>query len=86
MRKLRLDLEELVVESFDTADGEETKAGTVHGHGWTAWQGCDISAGSYCATCGYGGQVCPQDTLTCFASCLMTNGYAVCIEPNCMGA
>jgi hypothetical protein len=33
MRKIRLDLEELVVESFGTGDGKEKKAGTVRGHG-----------------------------------------------------
>lgn len=86
MRKIRLDLEELVVESFDPAASKTRKAGTVRGNGWSEWGECDISDGSYCATCGYGGQVCPQDTMTCFASCLMTGGNAACIEPNCTGA
>jgi hypothetical protein len=86
VRKIRLDFEELVVESFVTADGREKTAGTVRGHGTNLTLRCNISDGSYCATCGYGGQVCPQDTVTCGASCLMTDGYAACREPNCTGA
>lgn len=85
MRKIRLDVDALVVESFGTTDDRNRKAGTVRGHGVTQW-GCEISDGSNCATCGYGGQMCPQDTMTCFASCLMTNGNAACIDPVCTGA
>ena len=85
MRKIRLDPEELVVESFGTVRGKEKKAGTVRGHDWSEW-GCEISDGSYCATCGYGGQVCPQDTVTCGVSCLMTYGAAACLRPNCWDA
>lgn len=80
MRKIRLDVEELVVESFDTAGDKEKKAGTVHGHEWSQWEGCVISDGSNCATCDGG---CPRDTMTCFASCRMTNGYNACIDPYC---
>lgn len=32
MRKVKLDLDELAVESFATADGESEVRGTVHGH------------------------------------------------------
>lgn len=32
MRKIRLELEELSVESFDTAAGDESPRGTVRGH------------------------------------------------------
>jgi hypothetical protein len=35
MRKIRLDIEELTAESFDTADRDEKKAGTVQGHAYT---------------------------------------------------
>lgn len=81
MRKIRLDIDDLKVESFDTAKGEK-QTGTVHGHEYSEWEGCGpISDGvSACATCDEG---CPQDTSTCFASCRMTNGYQVCIRPDC---
>lgn len=85
MRKIRLEVEELIVESFDTAGRRGRDAGTVRGHDDSFWE-CNVSDGSYCATCGYGGQMCPQDTMTCFASCLMTRGDAACIEPHCGGA
>jgi len=79
MRKIRLNIDDLAVESFKTA-GAEGKAGTVRGNGWTELEGCAVSDGaSACATCDGG---CPRDTSTCFASCRMTNGYRVCIDPD----
>ena len=80
MRKIRLDVEDLVVESFNTADGTGRKVGTVHGHDFTQFPGCVASQESNCATCLEG---CPRDTMTCFASCRMTNGNQACIDPNC---
>jgi hypothetical protein len=80
MRKIRLDVENLMVESFSTDGGEEKKVGTVHGHAFTEWEGCVVSGMSDCATCDGG---CPRDTMTCFASCRMTNGYQACIDPYC---
>ena len=79
MRKIRLDVEDLVVESFGTVDGNGGK-GTVRGHDFTQLQGCVGSADSNCATCLEG---CPRDTMTCFASCRMTNGNQACIDPYC---
>jgi hypothetical protein len=80
MRKIRLNIDDLAVESFKTA-AAEGKTGTVKGNGWTEFEGCVVSDGaSACATCDGG---CPQDTSTCFASCRMTNGYRVCIDNNC---
>jgi hypothetical protein len=78
MRKIRLDVDQLAVESFDTADGRGKQAGTVHGQSdeFTEFDGCN-SQYSNCATCEYG---CPQDTVTCFASCRMTDGYNICIN------
>ena len=67
MRKLALDVDELVVESFETARTFEAR-GTVHGHsGWQCTEynptcdGCNtqndggcITAGDTCGvTCGY---------------------------------
>jgi hypothetical protein len=81
MRKIRLEIDDLTVESFDTAGSKGQKAGTVHGNAYSQWEGCIISDGiSACATCDGG---CPADTRTCFASCRMTNGYAACIDNNC---
>ena len=51
MNKLRLDLEELRVESFDTAHPEDEK-GTVHG--FSAW-----SDESICPTTAPSRRVCP---------------------------
>ncbi|HEX6751008.1 MAG TPA: hypothetical protein VF092_27210 [Longimicrobium sp.] len=80
MRKIRLNVETLAVESFRTADGGETKVGTVRGYDITQLAGCAGSEMSNCATCLEG---CPRDTMTCFASCRMTNGYQACIDPYC---
>ena len=81
MRKIRLEIDDLAVESFNTATGEDTKPGTVRGHDYTEFDGCNVSDGvSNCATCDEG---CPADTHTCFASCRMTNGDQACIDPYC---
>lgn len=85
MRKIRLDIEDLAVESFDTTSGGRADGGTVRGHGWSELEGCSQFDGcnseeSLCATCAGG---CPQDTSTCFASCRMTHGNQICIDPNC---
>lgn len=79
MRKIRLDIEDLVVESFGPADGKGGK-GTVHGHDATRLAGCGPSELSNCATCLEG---CPADTMTCYFSCRMTDGFQPCIDPLC---
>jgi hypothetical protein len=63
MRKVRLDLDALAVESFETDGGTTKRKGTVHGHaptldlgetcngGNTCWDSCDGVCGTYfCAT------------------------------------
>ena len=79
MRKIRLDLDDLTVESFNTAPAEGKQGGTIKGHA-TYFVGCVASENSDCATCLDG---CPQDTLTCMASCLRTDGYRICKDPYC---
>lgn len=75
MRKIRLDAEDLSVESFDTAAGEG-KAGTVRGHSDTYdIDGCN-SYYSNCATCLQG---CAYNTRTCQASCDVTDGRQICL-------
>ncbi len=78
MRKISLNIDDLAVESFTTAASEGKKDGTVRGHDATFLPGCNSD--SACASCLEG---CPRDTLTCFASCRMTNGYQACIDPYC---
>jgi hypothetical protein len=75
MRKIRLNLDALAVESFSTTGDREKSPGTVHAHDATILMGC-VSGDSDCATCQPFG--CPADTQTCFASCGRTNGYQVC--------
>lgn len=80
MRKVRLSLDKLVVDSFETVDGKQATAGTVRGHDFSQVPIC-TSGESECATCLPGG--CPAQTRTCFASCLMTNGHQACIGQEC---
>lgn len=49
MKKLRLALDEIAVESFEVADAEKAR-GTVHGHHPTAWGTCtcECSADTEC--------------------------------------
>lgn len=81
MHKIRLDVEELKVESFNTADGETKKVGTVRGHdSGTDFDGC-VSYYSNCASCL---ESCPHESETCFGSCrAWTDGWGACIDPNC---
>jgi hypothetical protein len=37
MKKLRLELESVTVESFATTERGRSRAGTVRGHDWTEW-------------------------------------------------
>lgn len=75
MRKIRLDIDDLTVESFRPAEGEEKKVGTVRGHDVTQpADGC-ASGQLGCETyfCFSRG--------TCFQSC--GTDYRPCIEPVC---
>ncbi len=72
MSKLRLDVENLTVESFDTATAEANGRGTVAGHGAVTGsprlcapsQPCALSDDDpTCAiSCGYDVTMCPRDT------------------------
>ena len=76
MRKIRLDVDRLAVETFDTAGEKGRRPGTVRAHD-ASWPDC-VSSPSGCPTCEQG---CHQDTLTCFASC--STDHRPCIEFNC---
>jgi len=90
MRKTRLALEDLAVDSFDTGSGRAA-GGTVHGHqltprcGWdpTHYGTCQGTCVDSCGgpTCEYPCQTANTCHLTCQAGCSWTNGYQVCKEP-----
>lgn len=42
MRKLKLDVQDLVVESFDSVPEKDDEPGTVHGHATEGVDGCTI--------------------------------------------
>ena len=74
MRKLKLEIETLVVESFDTR-AAEGGAGTVHGHA-SYPLGCHTPPDSYPDTCDYA--TCAG--MTCWESC---NGTCDCGTVGC---
>lgn len=92
MSKIRLDIEDLAVESFDTAGGQGDGAGTVHGREFTVIPDCR-TVGSDCRTvqtgnpecpgCQVSGNAscvwCPGDTNTCY-SCSWTDGVICVID------
>lgn len=65
MRKAKLSLDTLTVETFETAASENSLRGTVRAHGFT-------EVTSFC-------QGCTRDP-TCDVAC-STNDYEVCYEP-----
>lgn len=71
MRKIRLQLDALAVESFQTADAE-TGAGTVHGHQEVSqWEKCLAT----------GGGSCPRrmsEDWSCVYWCECTDAYYAC--------
>ncbi len=89
MRKIRLKVDELEVESFSTAGKSGKPAGTVHGQqevytspqmcpsvetGHDGCYGCPVSGNLSCTGC-------PRDSWSCVASCGATNGMAICLYP-----
>jgi hypothetical protein len=78
-RKLRLDLDVLEVQSFDTHDVDPAR-GTVKGHA-TNYGTCQGSCVQTCGgpTCEPPCEVEPTMWLTCIESCSWTNGVDVCI-------
>lgn len=76
MKKIRLDVDALRVESFPTANGDADARGTVRGH-----TGADCgSARSFCDT-GCGGVTCLEYGSCDIAECLYTGTM-----PSCGGA
>lgn len=74
MRKLKLDMDQLQVETFDTAADRADERGTVRGHAWTL------------LGCGYGSwdapAICDPDQPTVtrmydYCECLYTEGLRV---------
>jgi hypothetical protein len=69
MNKMKLNLDGLQVETFETAAADGTERGTVHGH-WSQPGTCDARA----ATCQYGGTCGPgcasRDIRFCTTDCV----------------
>jgi len=86
-RKLRLDLQDLEVESFDPTVRAATQRGTVVGHNhtqqtncYTYYDGCDYTPGGTCY------QSCLD---TCYGTCPGASGcpaYEETQEPTCLNA
>jgi hypothetical protein len=74
MRKMRLDLDSLFVESFDTTAAPADAGGTVHGNAVTFQSYC--SDGRTCIdTCD---GTCDTDCGTCASECLSCESYCSC--------
>lgn len=74
MKKLRLDLDDLAVEAFDTVGEPEAGSGTVRGHQqsnrvalcWTlAPEASTCETGYTCPECAYTLDPCTEETLVC---------------------
>lgn len=95
MRKTKLSLDTLQVDTFETDPGAPEVRGTVQAHGLTqvtSYCQCQYATdygtcqGTCVDTCG--GPTCDDPCqsantfyLTCNAGCSWTNGYEVCFEP-----
>jgi hypothetical protein len=88
--KLKLNLEQLTVDSFDTAPREKSK-GTVFGEQCTCYTNCtcpgcptcDASCNNTCATCGENtcAQTCENTCLD--ATCNLCDYPPTCYQTNC---
>ncbi|HSU17730.1 hypothetical protein [Longimicrobium sp.] len=74
MRKLRLDLDALVIESFAPADSPPAR-GTVRGHVSLYWEDCSPSE-----TCAGAGYPCEHTDQSCGGTC-----YEATCAPGCGG-
>jgi hypothetical protein len=73
--KLKLDLDQLSVDSFDTTETEKQK-GTVFGEQCTCWTQCGQNTCPGCPTCDASCNTCGASCYgTCGASCGATCGY-----------
>jgi len=92
MRKVKLSLDGLAVESFATVAESGEYRGTVQGFATKPWQGCPFQTADTCA------DPCPSDAGscagTCVASCAVTCDYTcpatcaatcafTCDDPTC---
>jgi hypothetical protein len=79
MKKIRLDLELLDVESFDTTRAGDSAGGTVLGHSYISkeWGPCSEDASMYCQPTDYHWNTCG---VSCWYQCFPTG-----TEPTCEG-
>lgn len=96
MKKIRLDLDALSVDSFDTRAGAEGPDGTVFGHippysyqkycsdGLTCTVECEGTAASDCGTCGASAcGTCATNCGTCATACGTCDTYCGTCDPYC---
>lgn len=67
MRKIRIEIESLEVESFATVSGDAAEGGTVHGR--------QLSFDTYCETMCAGGTSCESGGQRCVCGCDPTAAY-----------
>ncbi len=81
MRKAKLSLDTLHVDTFETAAAGPGPRGTVHAHA-TFYGTCQLTCMDTCGgpTCDYPCQTADTCYLTCRDACGWTNGYQVCKE------
>jgi hypothetical protein len=77
MAKLKLQLEDLLIDSFDTTPAEKGR-GTVFGEQCTCWTRCGQNTCPGCPTCD------ASCNGTCAASCAQTCAYT-CDDASCAG-
>jgi hypothetical protein len=80
MAKLRLNLDQLVVDSFDTAD-RPAKRGTVFGEQCTCWTQCGQNTCPGCPTCDATCNTCDGTCATCEGTC--NSCGATCYYTDC---
>ncbi|HEY0017519.1 MAG TPA: hypothetical protein VGC13_14505 [Longimicrobium sp.] len=86
MQKLRLNLDALTVESFNTTDGDAAQRGTVQAHRPTPTQSLECESFDYCGTgatdCGCG--TAASECGTCATNCgTCATGCGTCYDATC---
>lgn len=79
MKKIRLDLDELAVDSFSTTRGPVPALGTIHGHGFTDPVPISLPP-TMGDPCNPQSQSCETHATNCFASCHGTCHDATCVS------
>ncbi len=81
MKKLKLDLDQLEVQSFETTKQQDQGRGTVYGHGVLTC-GCTQGEETCAASCQSCQATCIECAYTVFHTCLTACGET-CLAPTC---